>query len=439
MAEGAAGLTEDELELVDPTPSIHDLFVHYRDLYFDGKLGGVSVEWSSARMTSCGGNCQKVPGGAIIKLSRPLLSLRPTRDLKDVLLHEMVHAFMFSEHIRDDDPTGGGHGSYFKHYIASLNASTVPDAQRPPGGYRVSVFHTMVDEVQHYQRHHWRCNRCGYVVKRAVNRPPQEADCRARAGPSCCDPRCRFHSHVRLCGGAFVKTQEPEGYVDKRRRKSAGDASGSPAPKRRGRKGKPITDFFKPGTGHILGRGVEAEGGGASASGSAPHSALAAVLQRPAAGGAAPQGETPVEQRRRLTLQAAVARMQGIGSPASAQSADGPIEGAGGPSRSRAAVKKGTAVIELLGDDDEWEEHDEATAAVPQREQTPADGNSEEDDALEWGGDEGGAGDDACGAGGGGGEDAAGLECPVCGKQWKPGALSNAELNLHVDACLTGG
>lgn len=27
-------------------------------------------------------------------------------------------------------------------------------------------------------QHHWRCERCGNMVKRAMNRPPQEADCR---------------------------------------------------------------------------------------------------------------------------------------------------------------------------------------------------------------------------------------------------------------------
>ena len=36
----------------------------------------------------------------------------------------------------------------------------------------------MFAEVDHYRQHHWRCERCGNVVKRAMNRPPQEADCR---------------------------------------------------------------------------------------------------------------------------------------------------------------------------------------------------------------------------------------------------------------------
>ena len=59
-----------------------------------------------------------------------------------------------------------------------INTSTVPDHQRPPGGYGISITHTMFDEVEFYQQHHWRCERCGSVVKRAMNRRPQDADCR---------------------------------------------------------------------------------------------------------------------------------------------------------------------------------------------------------------------------------------------------------------------
>lgn len=33
----------------------------------------------------------------------------------------------------------------------------------------------------------------------------QEADCRARAGVGCTDPRCHFHVHRRGCGGAYIK------------------------------------------------------------------------------------------------------------------------------------------------------------------------------------------------------------------------------------------
>lgn len=31
----------------------------------------------------------------MIKLSEPILKFRPTKDLKEVLLHEMIHAYLF--------------------------------------------------------------------------------------------------------------------------------------------------------------------------------------------------------------------------------------------------------------------------------------------------------------------------------------------------------
>lgn len=81
----------------------------------------------------------------------------------------------------------------------------------------------MLDEVAYYQNHHWSCPRCGHLVRRAMNRPPQEADCWRRAGPACADPRCGWHVHLRHCGGTYVKVKEPEGYKPKTlRREEAG-------------------------------------------------------------------------------------------------------------------------------------------------------------------------------------------------------------------------
>jgi hypothetical protein len=44
-------------------------------------------------------------------------------------------------------------------------------------------------------------------VKRAMNRPPQPADCRGRSGvgEACRDVQCKYHMHVRFCAGTFIK------------------------------------------------------------------------------------------------------------------------------------------------------------------------------------------------------------------------------------------
>lgn len=86
---------------------------------------------------------------------QPPQQFRPRRDLKDTLLHEMIHAALFLHNARDDD----AHGRQFQAHMRRINAATCPDAQRPPGGYNITVFHTMHDEVSVYQTHVWECQR----------------------------------------------------------------------------------------------------------------------------------------------------------------------------------------------------------------------------------------------------------------------------------------
>ena len=71
----------------DVFPSIHDLFFRYNTLYFEERLGSVTVEWSS-KMTHCAGLCyyHRQTGSCSIKLSELILKFRPVKDLKDTLL-----------------------------------------------------------------------------------------------------------------------------------------------------------------------------------------------------------------------------------------------------------------------------------------------------------------------------------------------------------------
>jgi hypothetical protein len=222
-------------DLLDPTPDVHGLFAHFNALYFNSALAAVSVEWAP-RMTLCAGTCSfsHSRGDAPrIRLSAPLLSLRPPSDLKNTLLHEMVHAAIFLSGERE--PAGsGGHGPIFAAHAARINAGralgpggrgfgglagagaghVVHDAVRPPGGYRIEAYHSFHAEVAHFRVHHWRCTgACGTLVKRATNRAPQPADCvragRRRGGGPCDGRGCWWHGHERGCGGAWVKVAGP--------------------------------------------------------------------------------------------------------------------------------------------------------------------------------------------------------------------------------------
>lgn len=181
-------LEEDELS--QPFVNIHDLFNKFNHDQFDGRITATFVEYSS-RMTLCAGTCTfKGPlGGCRIALSEPLLKFRPRSDLISTLLHEMIHAFLFvTEGVAVRDGVDG-HGPKFLAHADRINRAL-------RGKANITPYHTFTDEVDIHRVHHWTCNRCSMVIKRAMNRAPA--------------PRDPFWPrHERTCRGSFVKTKEP--------------------------------------------------------------------------------------------------------------------------------------------------------------------------------------------------------------------------------------
>ena len=181
---------EEENQLVDVLPDIHELFMIYDQLYFDSKLQKTTVlEWSD-KMTRCAGICYLKQSHIIIRLSRKLLQFRPFKDTISTLLHEMIHAFLFLTAPRASYIDRDGHGPMFLQLADRINTHS---------GANITVYHTFSDEVASLQKHVWRCDgKCrqwppyfGWV-RRAMNRPPQIAD-------------PWFHEHQVKCGGSFIK------------------------------------------------------------------------------------------------------------------------------------------------------------------------------------------------------------------------------------------
>ncbi|XP_034383930.1 sprT-like domain-containing protein Spartan [Cyclopterus lumpus] len=185
-------------ETLDPSPDVRAMFLEFNDVFFSGQLLGVEVKWSP-RMTLCAGVCSYEGRGGLcsIRLSEPLLKLRPRKDLVETLLHEMIHALLFvTQNNRDRD----GHGPEFCKHMNRINDAS---------GTKISVYHSFHDEVDVYRQHWWKCdgpcqNRKPYLgfVKRAMNRAPSAQD------PWWAD-------HKRTCGGTYTKVKEPEGYCKK--------------------------------------------------------------------------------------------------------------------------------------------------------------------------------------------------------------------------------
>ncbi|XP_028653612.2 DNA-dependent metalloprotease SPRTN [Erpetoichthys calabaricus] len=210
--ERPLSIVDESWEMLDPNPDIRAMFLQFNDLFFWGKLSSVEVKWSP-RMTLCAGVCSYEGRGGLcsIRLSEPLLKLRPRRDLVETLLHEMIHAVLFvTQNNRDRD----GHGPEFCKHMNRINSAS---------GTKITIYHSFHDEVDLYRQHWWRCTGpCqsrkpffGYV-KRSMNRAPSSND-------------TWWEEHQRTCGGKFIKIKEPENYkkdetsknVDSKRKPSA--------------------------------------------------------------------------------------------------------------------------------------------------------------------------------------------------------------------------
>ncbi|KAK6057406.1 hypothetical protein COOONC_05078, partial [Cooperia oncophora] len=80
-------LVDPALELSDPCPDIHLLFIDFNDRFFEGALGRCEVKWSP-RMFACAGVCSYETRGGMcsIRLSLPLLNIVLAKDLIRTLL-----------------------------------------------------------------------------------------------------------------------------------------------------------------------------------------------------------------------------------------------------------------------------------------------------------------------------------------------------------------
>uniref|UniRef100_A0A8C5CZD6 DNA-dependent metalloprotease SPRTN n=1 Tax=Gadus morhua TaxID=8049 RepID=A0A8C5CZD6_GADMO len=207
LQEQPMSIVDESWEILDPSPDVRAMFLEFNAMFFEGKLSGVEVKWSP-RMTLCAGVCSYEGRGGLcsIRLSEPLLKLRPRRDLVQTLLHEMIHALLFvTQNNRDRD----GHGPEFCKHMERINTAT---------GTKITVYHSFTDEVDLYRQHWWKCDgpcqhRKPYFgfVKRAMNR-----------APSANDPW--WGDHQRTCGGTYNKVKEPEGYGKKKGKAESGKA-----------------------------------------------------------------------------------------------------------------------------------------------------------------------------------------------------------------------
>ncbi|XP_042673013.1 DNA-dependent metalloprotease SPRTN, partial [Centrocercus urophasianus] len=199
----ALSVVDEAWELLDPNPDVRALFMQFNEAFFWGRLAAVEVSWSP-RMTLCAGVCKYEgnSGMCSIRLSEPLLKLRPRKDLVETLLHEMIHALLF---VTNNDRDRDSHGPEFRKHMHRINRLT---------GANITIYHNFHDEVDSYRQHWWRCNGpCRYIgpyfgyVKRSINRAPSARE-------------FWWAEHQENCGGTFTKVKEPENFSKKRKERT---------------------------------------------------------------------------------------------------------------------------------------------------------------------------------------------------------------------------
>lgn len=236
--EAPLTVVDESWELLDPNPDLRALFLQFNDMFFWGQLSGVEVRWSP-RMTLCAGVCSYEGRGGLcsVRISEPLMKLRPRRDLVETLLHEMIHALLF---VTNNERDHESHGPEFCKHMRRINRVS---------GTKITIYHSFHDEVDEYRQHWWRCdgpcqNRRPYYgyVKRAMNR-----------APSAQDPW--WPEHQQTCGGTYTKVKEPENYKTKKAKAEGAPGKLSKATKDKDKSvGVDIRTILPfSGKGHVLG------------------------------------------------------------------------------------------------------------------------------------------------------------------------------------------
>ncbi|OCU00024.1 hypothetical protein XELAEV_18005806mg [Xenopus laevis] len=166
-------------EVADPKPDIQALFEEFNIKFFYGYLLPIDLKWTNRVSKKVGYfKHYEITGKNEIRLNKPLLDLLPRKDTVQILLHEMIHYYLFIIGIPDIN-----HGRAFQNEMERINRES---------GANIPIRHPFQEEYEALKCHWWKCDGpCQELIKRSRNAAP-------------CSK-----AHKRKCAGNLIKIQEP--------------------------------------------------------------------------------------------------------------------------------------------------------------------------------------------------------------------------------------
>ncbi|XP_053696021.1 uncharacterized protein LOC128743456 [Sabethes cyaneus] len=187
-----------EWKFVETVPDIKAIFIRLDEMFFLGrfKTKRFSVIWSRAIGKDCTSrNFNDADGRYTIALNEELLTLRPRIEIISILLHEMIHAFLKLEGVKEPNR---GHGSNFRKIMVFLNRMLQTN---------ISFSHKLTN-INTLCRTQW--YRCTGICS---NYKPFNGIVRSTEG----EPGIQnewWKTHAEDCGGTFYKIYEMSKVVD---------------------------------------------------------------------------------------------------------------------------------------------------------------------------------------------------------------------------------
>ncbi|XP_052889644.1 uncharacterized protein LOC128297964 [Anopheles moucheti] len=181
-----------EWKFIDVLPDIAAIFSKFDALYFQSRFKNkkITIVWSDSMGNSCTNrNFNDDEGRYTIALNGPLLTLRPRIEIISIILHEMIHALLKMDGVKESN---SGHGANFRKIMTFLNSMLQTN---------ISFNHELFNKSLACRNQWYRCTGiCHnyepfYGIVRSIDGPPGLQN-------------EWWKTHADNCGGTFYKLYE---------------------------------------------------------------------------------------------------------------------------------------------------------------------------------------------------------------------------------------